>query len=89
MRCGKRQLLFALGNGLMWPSYLSLLAQYGGSERQGAVQGIANSSGSLASIIGLIVGGYLFGLMNSGVFYLTAFTLGIVLIMSMIMKVEK
>ena len=52
--------LFALGNGLMWPSVLSLLSKRAGSTHQGAVQGIAGSFGSLASIIGLTVGGILY-----------------------------
>jgi len=52
--------LFALGNGIMWPSILSLLSKAAGSDFQGAVQGIAGSLGGVASIIGLIVGGLLY-----------------------------
>ena len=54
--CGA--ILFALGNGLMWPSVLSLLSKRAGATHQGAVQGTAGSLGSLASIIGLTVGGF-------------------------------
>jgi MFS family permease len=50
-------LLFAVGNGIMWPSVLALLAKLAGQEIQGAVQGVAGSLGSLASIVGLIGGG--------------------------------
>ena len=50
-------ILFALGNGLMWPSFMSILSRRAGTILQGAVQGVAGSFGSLASIIGLIVGG--------------------------------
>ena len=50
-------ILFALGNGLMWPSFMSILSKRAGTILQGAVQGVAGSFGSLASIIGLIVGG--------------------------------
>jgi MFS transporter, DHA1 family, tetracycline resistance protein len=49
--------LFALGNGLMWPSVLSLLSKFAGERNQGAVQGFAGSLGGLASVIGLVLGG--------------------------------
>jgi MFS family permease len=52
--------LFALGNGIMWPSVQSLLSKLAGERDQGAVQGIAGSVGGLASIVGLIAGGLLF-----------------------------
>mgnify|MGYP001799369538 CR=1 FL=1 len=69
--------LFALGNGLMWPSFLSLLSKTGGAAQQGAVQGIANSSGSLASIVGLVIGGYLYGTFGPATFLVTAVILAI------------
>ena len=49
-------ILFALGNGLMWPSFMSILSRRAGSKLQGAVQGLAGSFGGLASIFGLIFG---------------------------------
>lgn len=52
--------LFSLGNGLMWPSFLSILSQSAGEKYQGAVQGFASSAGSLASIIGLVIGGFVY-----------------------------
>lgn len=52
--------LFSLGNGLMWPSFLSLLSKTAGDRFQGAVQGLAGSVSSLASIIGLLLGGVLY-----------------------------
>ena len=52
--------LFALGNGLMWPSFMSIFTRFAGTIHQGAVQGVASSIGSLASIIGLVVGGLLY-----------------------------
>jgi len=52
--------LFALGNGLMWPSFMSILTRFAGTIHQGAVQGVASSIGSLASIIGLVVGELLY-----------------------------
>jgi MFS family permease len=52
--------LFALGNGLMWPSVLSILSKIADRRYQGSIQGFAGSFGSLSSIIGLIVGGILY-----------------------------
>lgn len=46
-------ILFAVGNGLMWPSFMSLLTKQGGNVYQGVIQGVVSSMGSLASIIGL------------------------------------
>ncbi len=75
-------LFFALGNGLMWPSFLSLLSKYAGNEQQGAVQGIANSAGSLASIIGLILGGFLYGSIGNVTFYTAAALLLLIFLLS-------
>jgi MFS family permease len=57
-------LLFAAGNGIMWPSFLSVVARLGGNN-QGAIQGYASSAGSLASILGLLMGGILFTQMGN------------------------
>lgn len=73
---------FALGNGLMWPSFLSILSRYAGDEQQGAVQGIANSAGSLASIIGLILGGWLYGNIGNVTFYTAAVLLFVIFLLS-------
>ena len=54
---------FALGDGLMWPSFLSLLSKIAGREYQGTIQGFASSFGGLASITGLILGGLLYELL--------------------------
>jgi MFS family permease len=51
---------FAVGNGLMWPSFLSLLSKLAGEKYQGSVQGVGSSAGAVASIIGLIFGGFLY-----------------------------
>lgn len=75
-------IFFALGNGLMWPSYLAVLAKLGGDKQQGSVQGVANSAGSLASIVGLICGGYLYGQLGSTVFLVTSGVLLIVFVMA-------
>lgn len=60
--------LFSLGNGLMWPSFMALLANAAGERFQGAVQGIGSSVGSLASIVGLIGGGVLYETVGPGTF---------------------
>lgn len=59
---------FALGDGLMWPFFLSLLSKVAGRRYQGTVQGFASSSGSLASIFGLILGGFLYEIFDGSVF---------------------
>ncbi len=65
-------ILFAIGNGIMWPSFLSLLGQMGEVSDQGYIQGIASSAGSLASIVGLVVGGFLYSLYASTSFVIAA-----------------
>ncbi len=52
--------LFALGNGIMWPSVLSLLSKLAGERYQGVVQGFAGGIGGLASVLGLVLGGLLY-----------------------------
>lgn len=54
-----------LGNSITWPSFLSLLASAAGKQMQGAVQGAASSMGSLAAIVGMISGGFLFAQLDS------------------------
>ena len=33
-------IFFALGNGLMWPSFMSILSRRAGTENQGVIQGL-------------------------------------------------
>ncbi len=66
-------ILFSGGNGIMWPSFLSQLSKMAGQKFQGAVQGYASSTGSLASIIGLIAGGFLYGLLGVQTFLIPGF----------------
>jgi len=82
--------LFAVGNGLMWPSVMSILSKCAGNDHQGAVQGIAGSFGSLASIIGLITGGVLYGFFEENVFLISAGIIFAVFIMSFrLLKITK
>ena len=75
-------ILFAVGNGLMWPSFLSILSKRAGYIYQGAVQGVASSFGSLASIVGLIIGGVLYNLIGGFTFLISAGIIFVVFIMS-------
>ena len=75
-------ILFAVGNGLMWPSLLSILAKNGGTIHQGAVQGVASSFASLASIIGLTIGGLLYNTMGAITFLISAGVIFTAFIMS-------
>ena len=74
--------LFAVGNGLMWPSVMSILANRAGIVYQGTVQGVANSFASLASIIGLLVGGLLYNMLGATTFLVSAGVIFSVFIMS-------
>jgi len=64
--------LFAVGNGVMWPSAVALLSKVTGEGHQGVVQGVASSVGNLASIAGLIAGGLVFETLGAGTFALAA-----------------
>ena len=74
--------LFAVGNGLMWPSVMSILSNRAGIVYQGTVQGVANSFGSLASIIGLMIGGLFYNLLGATTFLVSAGVIFTVFIMS-------
>ena len=64
--------LLALGNGVMWPSLLSVLAKAADGNLQGTVQGLAGSVAAVASIIGLLAGGLLYDGLGSHVFVISA-----------------
>jgi len=83
-------LLFAIGNGLMWPSVLSLLSKAAGKKYQGSVQGFAGSFGSLASMLGLIVGGILYGAVGASTFLVSAAIIYFIFLLSFrLLGVEK
>lgn len=75
--------LFALGNGFMWPSIQSMLSKVAGSSNQGIVQGISGSFVSLASILGLIGGGFIYQMLGNGAFIVSAFIIYLVFILSL------
>ena len=81
--------LFAVGNGLMWPSVMSILSNRAGIVYQGTVQGVANSFGSLASIIGLMIGGLFYNMLGASTFLISAGVMFAVFIMSFrLMKIR-
>ena len=83
-------ILFAVGNGLMWPSFMSILSKFAGKVHQGAVQGVASSIGSLASIIGLILGGFLYNSIGSPTFLVAAVIIFVVFALSFkILKIQR
>jgi MFS family permease len=75
--------LLALGNGLMWPSVLSVLSRLAGNQYQGAVQGFAASCGAVASIVGFVVGGFLYGILGASVFLVSAGVIAVVFLFSL------
>ena len=79
---------FALGNGVMWPSFLSILGGFGTETQQGYIQGISSSSGSLASIIGLTVGGVLYTVLGTETFVIAGVIFGFVFLLSIYLWVR-
>jgi len=74
-------ILFSCGNGVMWPSFLSQLSKMADQKYQGAVQGFASSAGSLASIIGLIAGGFIYRILAVKTFLIPGFLFLIIFIL--------
>jgi MFS transporter, DHA1 family, tetracycline resistance protein len=69
--------LYGIGNGLMWPSYLAMLSGTGPANMRGRLQGVASSSGSVASIVGMLGGGSAFGVLGPKTFLVAAAALGV------------
>jgi MFS family permease len=76
-------LLLALGNGLMWPSLLSVLSKSTTPSLQGAVQGLSGSVTAVASIAGLLVGGGLYQVLGARIFLLAAAITGLVALIAL------
>lgn len=73
---------FALGNGIMWPSILSIISKLAGEDNQGAVQGFASSISSLSSILGLILGGFFYEIFGGRAFIVAAVIIYTVFLLS-------
>jgi MFS transporter, DHA1 family, tetracycline resistance protein len=82
-------ILFAVGNGLMWPSFMSILSRRAGSKLQGVVQGVAGSFGGMASIVGLTLGGLLYNSIGVASFLISAGVILVVFVMSFRLLKEK
>ncbi|MEM8907855.1 MAG: MFS transporter, partial [Bacteroidota bacterium] len=78
--------LMALGNGVMWPSFLSMLSAMGDSASQGTIQGFGASMGSLASVFGLLLGGLLVESIGNAVFIIGTFLFGLIFSLSIRIK---
>jgi MFS transporter, DHA1 family, tetracycline resistance protein len=74
--------VFALGDGLMWPSFLSILSKITGEGYQGTMQGLACSFGGLASIIGLIIGGLLYEMLAGETFLISGLVICVVVLLN-------
>ncbi len=76
-------IVFAAGNGIMWPSYMAMLSRTGEQRMQGSIQGLATSAGGAASIVGLISGGVLFTLIGASTFVIAAVVIAVAAVMAM------
>jgi MFS transporter, DHA1 family, tetracycline resistance protein len=79
--------LYGVGNGLMWPSYLAMLSGTGPASMRGRLQGVASSSGSIASIVGMLGGGSAFGVLGPKTFLVAAAALGVAAVIFVIDRV--
>ncbi|MCI4667559.1 MAG: MFS transporter [Bacteroidia bacterium] len=78
--------LLALGNGIMWPSFMAILGKMGDPNSRGTIMGYGNSMGSAASICGLVMGGLLFNYLGSQVFFLAGFIMILIFIFAFRLK---
>lgn len=62
----------SVGNGILWPSFLARLTTISPKASIGSVMGWGNSMGSLGSVLGLVIGGYLFGVIQEQLFLIGA-----------------
>ena len=76
--------LLSIGNGLMWPSFLSILSGTGSKSLQGTIQGYGTSMGSIASMLGLITGGLLFENLGTTVFFIGGLVFFIITLLMLI-----
>lgn len=79
--------LYGVGNGLMWPSYLAMLSATGPANMRGRLQGVGSSSGSIASIAGMLGGGSAFGVLGAKTFLVAAAALAIAAVIFLIDRV--
>ena len=75
-------LLIALGNGVMWPTFMAVFSRQAGKRYQGAVQGLASSLGAAGSILGLLGGGLIYNAAGAFVFLVAACVIAFVVVLS-------
>ncbi len=75
--------LFSVGNGLMWPSFMGLFSGLGNKGNQGAIMGWGASMGSLGSILGLLAGGFLFQEIHTLVFMFSGIIFVLIIIINL------
>ncbi|GAA3515587.1 MFS transporter [Aquimarina addita] len=80
--------LLSVGNGIMWPSFLSILSSTGSRASQGTIQGYGTSMGSIASMLGLITGGFLFESIATFVFLIGGFVFFIITVLMLIHRIN-
>jgi len=81
--------LIAVGNGFMWPTFMSVISKSAGDRLQGVVQGISGSIGAVASILGLIAGGLAYEQFGAVVFPIAAVSILISALLAGFVRVEK
>lgn len=78
--------VMAIGNGVMWPSFMAVLSKAGTADTQGSIQGYGSSMGSMASILGLVMGGLLVHSLGTWVFLMAAGLFLIITCFSSVLK---
>ena len=67
---------------------MSALSKAAGEKFQGAVQGYAGSGGAIASIIGLVVGGVMYGFLEDTIFIISAIIISLTVLLSLSLLFE-
>ena len=75
-------IFYAIGNGIMWPSFLAIMSSATDDNYQGLVQGFAGSTASLASIVGLISGAFFYRMFGAHIMTFSAVFLFLIAICS-------
>ena len=73
---------FALGNGISWATFQARTAGVAPEHEQGALQGALSSAGSLASILGLSIGGWIYPSAGGTLFLGSAALFAVVLLLT-------
>jgi MFS transporter, DHA1 family, tetracycline resistance protein len=80
--------LIALGNGLMWPTFMAVLSKAADVRMQGAVQGLSGSIGAAASILGLVGGGVAYVSAGAWIFLVAALVILLAAVLALCVRAE-